>query len=640
MSQQLFVYLASILPLGVAAQWLAWRFRLPSILLLLALGFLLGQVFDVDALLTEALVPKDAPAQVRDETAVIVPEDAPPVALQPERLLFPFVSLAVAVILFEGGMTLRLAELRDAGRSVLQLCTVSALVTWALASLAAIWVLDLSWQMGLLLGAILVVTGPTVIAPLLQHVRPVKRVGSVAKWEGIVIDPVGAVLAVLVFTGLAAAGTPSQAAGDVALALIKTLLVGGVLGLVTGWLLVQLLDRFLVPDFLHNVFFLAALLAVFAASNIIQKESGLLTATVLGVYLGNQRQVPVRHVMQFKESLQVLLISTLFIVMSSRIEVRDFADGDTLLRDLLFLLVLVAVVRPVSVAVGMLGTRLSWRERTFLAFLAPRGIVAAAVASIFALEIAIEAGHSQQPALAAMASEAPKLVPITFIIIVGTVAVYGLSARPLARWLNLARGNPQGVLFAGAPAWAVPVAEALKNEGIDVLMVDTNYDNTARARMAGLPSVCASILSEYVQEDLDLSAMGRMFAVTSNDGVNALAAQEMTHVFGRKEVYQLTPWNVGEGRRASYGEHLQGRLLFGEDCTYSLLNRRFQQGYQVKKTTLTDAFTFDNYRQRYDGEAIVLFTMEDGELQVVTAEEDFAPAAGQKLIALVPPEKA
>lgn len=647
MNQQLFIYLASILPLGVAAQWLAWRFRLPSILLLLAFGFALGQAFDfaygvrsggVDKAITSALLADAAGSRDRRDAAdtqANADDEQMHASIRPERLLFPLVSLAVAVILFEGGMTLKLSELREAGRPVLQLCTLGALIAWALTCIAAKATLGLTWRTSLLLGAILVVTGPTVIAPLLRHVRPVKRVGSVAKWEGIVIDPIGAVLAVLVFTAVAATGTAGETAAYVALALTKTILVGGLLGAIAGWLLVQLLTRFLIPDFLQNVFFLAVLLAVFAISNLLQKESGLVTVTVLGCYLGNQRRVAIHDVMYFKENLQVLLISSLFIVMASRIDLGDLTGVG--LRGVLFLFALIVIVRPLSVFLGTLKSGLNVREQVFLSFLAPRGIVAAAVASIFALEIAIEGGHGDA-ALHRMLAEAPQIVPATFIVIVGTVAVYGLAAGPLARYLNLASGAPQGVLFAGAPAWAVPMAVALKNEGFAVLMVDTNYDNTARARMAGVSAVCASVLSEYVQEELDLAGIGRLLAVTTNDEVNALATQEMSHQFGRKEVYQLPPWDVGEGRRASVRGHLQGRLLWGEGYTYAFLNRRHSGEYQIKKTLLTKEFTYDDYRGMYGDKSVVLFTVADGGLSVVTAGGELKPEAGTKLIALVPPE--
>jgi len=647
LNQQLFVYLASILPLGVAAQWLAWRFRLPSILLLLAFGFGLGQAFDyaygvsgggVDLAISSALLSEHGQAEPaggapHDEGSPAAPTHE---HVRPERLLFPLVSLAVAVILFEGGMTLKLSELREAGRPVLQLCTLGALIAWAAMTVAAMATLGFGWRASLLLGAILVVTGPTVIGPLLRHIRPVKRVGSVAKWEGIVIDPIGAVLAVLVFTAVAATGTAEEAFTNVAWALTKTVLVGGLLGVATGWLLVQLLSRFLVPDFLQNAFFLAVLLAMFAASNILQKESGLVTVTVLGFYLGNQKRVAVHDVMQFKENLQVLLISTLFIVMASRIDVADLTGVG--LRGIAFLAVLILAIRPLSVFLGTLGSGLKIREQVFLAFLAPRGIVAAAVASIFALEIAIEGAHSDSAQLQRMMAEAPSIVPATFIVIVGTVAIYGLAAGPLARKLGLSAPTPQGMLFAGAPAWAVPFAVAVKDEGFSVLMVDTNYDHTAQARMAGVPAVCASVLSEYVQEELDLSGIGRLLAVTANDEVNTLATQEMSHQFGRKEVYQLAPWDVGEGRRKSVVEHLQGRMLWGEKYNFSFFNRRHNEGYQIKKTTLSEEFTYRDYRERYGERAIVLFTIADGKLTVVVNQDDLRPPAGAKLIALTPPE--
>lgn len=632
MSEKLFIYLASILPLGIAAQWLAWRFRMPSILLLLAFGFALGQAFEftspggVDKVLAEALLTGEHS------------EGEPPGDIQfsPDRLLFPLVSLAVAVILFEGGMTLRLGELKESGRPVLQMCTLGALVAWAGATVAAHFTLGLSWRIACLLGAILVVTGPTVVGPLLRHVRPTRRIGAVAKWEGIVIDPIGAVLAVLVFTALVASGSAGEALGDVVWALVKTIAVGTLIGLATGWLLVQLLDRFLIPDFLQNVFFLAALIGVFAVSNLVQSESGLLTVTVLGFYLANQKTVTVRHVMHFKENLQVLLISTLFIVMSSRIKVSDLMSVGA--GGALFLAILILLVRPASVLAGTFGTKLSIRERTFLAFLAPRGIVAAAVASIFALEFAIESGHSTDPTAAAMAEEALRLVPTTFVVIVGTVAVYGLTAGPLARMLGVAGPPPQGILFAGAAPWAVPIAVALQKEKIPVLMIDTNYDHTMNARGAGVPCVYASVLSEYVQEELDLVGLGRMLAITPNDEVNALACQEMTHLFGSKEVYQLYPWDHGEGRRASVSEHLRGRLLFGEETAFNDLARKHAEGFVVKKTALTEEFTYARWRELYGDEAVVLFVLSKiGGLTICTAEDELKPAAGQSLIALVPP---
>jgi NhaP-type Na+/H+ or K+/H+ antiporter len=363
------LYLAGVLVLGIAAQWLAWRLRFPSILLLLGFGFTLAAVAE--------------PLGWIDPSSVV--DDA---------LLLPVVSLSVAVILFEGGLTLRLAELREAGRALLRLITLGALLTWGLTTLAARCFCGLGWPLSLLLGAILVVTGPTVIGPLLRHVRPTRRIGAVLKWEGIVIDPIGAVLAVLVFEGLSAGGVWLGATGAL-WGLAMTILVGIVVAALTGLVLLVLLRRFLIPDFLHNAVILAAVVASFAVSNVLQEESGLLTVTLLGVIMANQRYVSVRHVAEFKENLQVLLISCLFIVLASRQDPEVLAEVGW--GGLLFLTALIVVVRPASVYLSTVGSELNLRERTFLAFLAPRGIVAAAVAAVFSLKL----GHESLGALGA-----------------------------------------------------------------------------------------------------------------------------------------------------------------------------------------------------------------------------------------------
>jgi NhaP-type Na+/H+ or K+/H+ antiporter len=439
------MYLVGVPLLGIACQWLAWRLRLPAILLLLLGGIALGHVIDPDHLLS----------QVTGGT----PESGP-------RLLFPVVSLAVAIILFEGGMSLRFRELGDGGPVVLRLVTIGAATTWLLTALAAEFVLHLNTRMAVLVGAILVVTGPTVVGPLLRHIRPKRRVGSIAKWEGIVIDPIGAVLAILVFEeALAASGQPSVT--GMLLVLLRCAGVAVVLGFVTAAFLVEALRRYWLPDYLQGVTFLAVALAAFAASNALQPESGLATVTLLGVVLANQRKVSVRHVVEFNEHLGVLLISCLFVVLGSRLNIGAITSLG--MSGALFLALLILVIRPASVFGACIGTATTYRERLLLAFLAPRGIVAAAVASLFALKVATIASEN-----VALAEQAEQLVPITFLVIVGTVSIYGLLAAPLARRLGLADPNPQGLLIAGASDWVRNVAKALKDEGFAVLLLDTN----------------------------------------------------------------------------------------------------------------------------------------------------------------------
>jgi CPA1 family monovalent cation:H+ antiporter len=609
MEESLVLYLVGVPLLGIAAQWLAWRLRLPAILLLLGCGIGLGQFVDPDVLLS----------QVTGGAR----ENGP-------RLLFPAVSLAVAIILFEGGLSLRIQELTYSGSVVLRLVTIGAGVAWLLTTLAARHAFDLSWRIAVLVGAILVVTGPTVVGPLLRHIRPTRRVGSIAKWEGIVIDPIGALLAILVFEQVLAT-TQFPSVSVVLLVLFRCAVVAFGLGVVAAQLLVEAVKRYWLPDYLQGVAFLAVALGAYAASNALQPESGLATVTLVGVMLANQRKISIRHVAEFNEHLGVLLVSCLFVVLGSRLNVAEMmslgADGA------IFLFLLIVVVRPLSVFAATLGTSTTFRERLFLAFLAPRGIVAAAVASVFALKVATIASQESR-----LATEAQQLVPITFVVIVGTVTVYGLLAAPLARRLGLADPNPQGVLIAGASGWIREVATALKDEAFPVLLLDTNDSHVSDARMAGLPVECMNVLSEHVQNELDLGGIGRLLAMTPNDEVNTLAARELAHLFGRANVYQLAIGGSDSARRA-VAPHLSGRPLFQKNITYREMESRLERGAVVKKTKLSTAFTWQDFKRRNGPTALLLFVVTGkNSLSICTADEPVEPKPGQLVIALVDPK--
>src|SRR6056297_2177911 len=333
----LLFYLALVPSLGIAAQWLAAQTNLPSILLLLLFGLALGLFVNPDDFLAE-LTGGDVSAG--------------------PRLLFPLVALSVGVIMFEGGLSLRLSELRESGSAALRLVTIGALVTLAGVSLAAHEILQFSWRMSLLLGAILVVTGPTVIGPLLRQVRPSRRVASALKWEGIVIDPIGAVLAVLVFEqAYSHQGDVSFVAA--AMMLIWTSAVGVGLGTIGGWLLTLVFRKFWLPDALHGPAALSFALLLFAASDQLAHESGLITVTVMGIWLINQKWADVEHVVELKENLRVLLIGCLFILLGSRVDVQDIVSIG--LPGLLFLAVLILLIRPLSVFIALAGSPLSWR---------------------------------------------------------------------------------------------------------------------------------------------------------------------------------------------------------------------------------------------------------------------------------------
>ena len=597
-------YLALVLALGILAQWLAWRLRIPSILILLAFGF--GLSLTTGARIDDYL------------------------GSEPDTLL-AIVGLFVAIILFEGGLTLKFSELRQAGVPVLRLCSLGVAIAFALTSISAACIFNWNWRVAALLGAVLVVTGPTVVGPLLRVIKPTRKITSIVKWEGIVIDPIGAILAVLVFQ-VALAGELQSAGGAVALALLKTLLVGIVLAILLAKTIEFLLKRHYIPEFLEGVFLLAVVAVAFAASNAIQAESGLLTVTVLGIALTNQKSVSVRNILQFKENLRILIISLLFILLSGRIAPTDLAT--VALPCLAFLGVLLLLVRPASVYLSCLWSGdIDNRERAFLAALAPRGIVAAAVTSVFAIEF----GHAahQGKIDAAIAQQAEQMVPVVFLVIIGTVLVYGLIARPFALRLGLASRNANGVLFAGADIWIRKIATTLSNDGYSVMLLDTRYGNVAAARMDGLHAVRANILSEHVEDNLEFPGINHLVAGTSNDEVNSLATREFAHIFGKANVWQIAPSDKDAHPTTSVASHRRGRICFSEEPTFQNLQNLACRDGIIKKTLLTEIFTLEHFHAIHGEEAVILFLRDESKgLRPAAADLENIPA-GTTIYSLV-----
>lgn len=585
--------LASILVLGVSAQWLATRLKLPSILLLLLAGFVAGPV-------TGFLRPGELFGQS----------------------LPGLVSLAVAVILFDGGLSLKFSEIREVRWVVRRLISVGALTTMVVGTLAARLLLPLDWRLSLLLAAILVVSGPTVILPLLRQIRPRGRVGSILKWEGIFIDPIGAVLAVLVFEVILAGGTRQEFGISLVTGIARTAFIGTVVGLVAAGLLVVLLRRYWIEHHLEVPVTLGLVVAAFATSNLMQAESGLLAVTVMGVALANQRVAPVHHIVEFGETIGILLTSVLFVVLAADLELASFTALGW--GTAAFIGVLVVVGRPLATVVSTLGSDLGWRERALIAWVAPRGIVAASVASVFASRLS-EAGLGQ----------AELLVPFTFTTIAAAAAIYGLTAGPVARWLDLADPDPQGMVLLGAHRWAREIAAVLEEVGYRVLLVATNRHDQSRARLEGRETHVGSILEEEALEHLDLSGIGRALAVTHNEEFNSLAALRFQELFGRQHVYQL-PRDQAEGEEGEVTQGLRGRLLFGDDVTFHVLEERFEEGYVVRRVELTEEFSLEDFRDQWSERSIPLFRMRGERLHVISGAESLDAQPGDVLIALAP----
>lgn len=590
MNDSFVVGLVSVAVLGGAAQWLGWRLRLPAILLLLLFGMGAGP----DGI---GLVPTDA--MFGD-------------------LLLPFVAVSVAILLFEGALTLHLPELGAQLRVVAKLVTLGVLVTWVLAALAAHYVLALSWPLAILIGAVLTVTGPTVVLPLLRQIRPTGAGGAVLKWEGILIDPVGAVLAVLVFEALLGGGGSHAITG-----VLKAATAGTVFGVLPAMLLVVCLQRYWIPDHLHAASALTFALLGYQLANMIQHESGLLAVTVMGVVLANQRRVDISHITEFKENLQVLIISALFILLGARVSWADI--GELMVPEFgIFLAILVLVVRPLAVALCAGGGGLSRRDRIFLSAMAPRGVVAAAIISIFALRLEAEGFAG-----------ADRLVPIMFLVIAGTVAIYGLIGRPLALRLGLAAKNPNGFVLIGAHRFARSLAHEIQKADLPVLLVDTNVALVQKARKEGLPVYHGSVLSDRADEDLELPGIGNMLALTANDEVNALSARRFLHDFGRQNLYQVSPSRKSSEGASELSPELRARVLGGDQLTFDAVQHRIRAGARVSSTTLTDQHDLTAWRAEQGEHAVPLIAVSPtGAVTVASTGKSLEPKSGDTLIAL------
>lgn len=593
MTADLGLLLVGMLGVGFLAQWLAWRVKLPAILFLLLAGILLGPV------------------------ARLLPPDR---LLGP--LLFPTVSLAVALILFEGSLTLRFSELREVGRAVRGLVSYGAIIAVFLLGVAAHYVAGLSWEVALLFGALTCVTGPTVIAPMLRTVRPNARIANTLRWEGIVIDPLGALFAVLVYEAIV-----SHQEGHTIGVFLAVVACGAVIGLLAAVLLAFLLRRMLIPEYLQNYGTLVAVLAAFTLSNAMTQESGLLAVTVMGIALGNMRGVHIDDILDFKENLTTLLVSSLFILLAARLQ-WPLPDG-VLWSGLLIFLIAQAVVRPVTATLATVGSGLSWRERALIAWVAPRGIVAAAVSALFALRL-------DELGLAG----AEKLVPLVFILIIGTVVLQSASARPLARWLKVSEPDPTGVLIYGSDRSARQIARALADAGFRVVVADEQWDGVRLARMDGLSTFYGHPATAYAERHLDLTGIGRLLALSTNRERNALACVYYRQEFGRDRVYRLLNEDAHEAHdRTQLGGHLLAPALFGADMTHERFRERLAAGWLIKSTRLTLAFDWPNFIEQYGSGTVLLFGVEEkGALRVASVKRELEPRPGWLVIALVPPE--
>ncbi|PSW74314.1 sodium:proton antiporter [Photobacterium sp. GB-50] len=577
--------------LGLSCQWLAWRMKLPAILLLLMAGLIIGPV-----------------------TGVFNPN------ILFGDLLFPLISLSVAVILFEGSLTLNFDEIKNVRRNVKSIVTVGAIITWMITSVATHYLLDFSWPLALLFGSMTVVTGPTVIVPLLRTVRPQAKLANILRWEGILIDPIGAIFVVIVYEFIVSSSTIHSVE-----VFGLMLLVGLVLGGVAGWLLAHVLRRHLLPEYLQPFAVLALVLGVFSAANALEPEAGLLAVTVMGMWLANAKDVNIQHILHFKENLTILLISGLFLILASRIQMSDFhALGWGAIA---VFVVIQLLSRPVSIFISTMFSQLAFKEKLFLAWVAPRGIVAAAISALFALKLSNDG-----------VAGAELLVPLTFMVIIGTVVLQSLTARPMAKLLGVAEPSPKGFIIVGANDVARTIALALKKYDCRVVVTDSNWDYIRAARMAGLETYYGNAVSSHADEYLDVIGIGHLLALTPDKHFNAVAAMHFESDFGSRNVFRLNGRRHNSGlEKHSASQAHNGAALFGEDISYKKLASLINQGGEIKHTKLSDNFTLEDYYAQYKASQLIpMFAIDPkGYIYTYTVNDEFAVKAGWTIVSLI-----
>lgn len=528
------VELAGIIILGIVAQWLAWRVRVPAILPLILIGLLVGPL--------STYFPG-----VENKWLEPIYDEETGEGLFPGEYLFYFVSLAIGVILFEGGLTLKRKEVREVGPVILRLITLGVVITFLGASLGARFVMGLSWPISFLFGGLVIVTGPTVIAPILQNIPLTRNIATVLKWEGILIDPIGALVAVLVFEFILSSDGGMSFTSHALIPFSKIILVGLALGFIAAHALYQMIKRDLIPHYLLNVFTLALVLGVFVFSDILAHESGLLSVVIMGMVLGNLDVPRLKEILSFKESLSVLLISILFILLAANINPDEIELILSDWRSLALLGVIALVLRPLAVFTSTYQSDIQLREKLFISWVAPRGIVAAGIASLFGITLS-KAGTP----------DAEYITPLVFMIVLGTVLLNAATARPIARLLKVIQEASEGILIIGCNTASRLIGKYLQENDRHVVLTDNNSSSVEKAQEMGLEAFNANIYADDLSDQFELLDMGYMIAMTSSHDVNQYAVRKYRNIFGENGAFRL----INQEELKKDGEELKELNIF------------------------------------------------------------------------------
>ncbi len=586
--------LAGIIILGILAQWVAWRLKLPAILPLILIGLLVGPI---SSLYTE------------DGSKIIEPIWNGAKGLFPGESLYYFVSLAISIILFEGGLTLKRSEIRSIGPVITKLITLGSITTFFGAAFAAYFLFGLSWQLCFLFSALIIVTGPTVITPILRNIPLKKDVSAILKWEGILIDPIGALAAVLVYEFISV-GEGQAYTMTALIEFGKILLFGFTFGFTFAHALTILIKKNFIPHYLLNVATLSVVLGVFVMSDIFAHESGLLAVVVMGMVMGNTELPNIKELLYFKESLSILLISILFILLSANINIADLQLIFTWKTIALFLSI-VLIIRPLGVFISSIGSNLKFNEKMFISWVGPRGIVAAGIASLFGSKL-----------LSKGEPGAEYITPLVFMIVLGTVLLNATTARIFAKFVGVFLKKSEGILILGASKASRLIGDYLHKNDRHVVLIDNNQTNIDKASKLGLEAFSANVYSDNLTDNIELNDIGYLMALTGNSDINKYAINKFQDAFGENGSFRLV-----DADEMNDPEKNPKEGLFSHTDDFIKLAEAARKFPAIHEIELHDTEHYEGLIEitKADNDIVPLFLKDpEGDIQIITAfSKDF-----------------
>lgn len=601
------VELAGIIILGILAQWVAWKLKIPAILPLILIGLLVGPLSTFLS---------------ADGTQWLLPIWNGEYGLFPGENLYYFVSLAVGVILFEGGLTLKRGEISKVGGSIGKLISIGAVITFVGAGVAAYYIFGLDWRISFLFSALIIVTGPTVISPILRNIPLKKDVAAVLRWEGILIDPIGALVAVLVYEFISVGGD-SGYTKQALLDFGKIVLIGMAFGISAGYALYFSIKKKFIPHYLANVVSLSLVMAIFVLSDLFAHESGLLAVVVMGMYLGNSDLPSLKELLYFKESLSVLLVSILFILLAANISMEDLMLVYNW-KTAILLVVIIFVLRPLTVFVSTWGSSLKTNEKLFISWVGPRGIVAAGISSLFGSKLVSKGIVG-----------AEYITPLVFAVVLATVILNATTARFVAKWMGVFLTQSEGILMVGASKASRLIATYLNKNNRHVVLIDSNKLNINRAKELGLEAFVTDIYADDLSDNFELNDVGYILAMTGSDEINKQAITRFEKEFGENGTFRLMT-----SEEMSRRDELSAKELFSYTHDYTRFTDVAQNFPSIQEIPIESHNQFLRVLSiiNDNDNAIPLFLKRaDGKLELITSPSDVEIEAGCDLVYLGKP---